>query len=848
MGVRGLRTDEQGYEKAQDGTIYWTLSLYIEPEKVALAAGLDEGKRVEPEKFRAVQRRHFPSLALANAIDPLMNDIADREMQGKVQEFLLAAIDDRDIVYDDLIQAGVAIRAHKDLTFTVPDSISWTTEGVKFHAHPEGLGDERAVRLRRFWLSHNNGALSYHLSFSHYYGGDYLDKTGQLRPGYDPSTYYFLSMLQKLAAPKEYALESTAANPDPVADVFGEADLDIDPLDKIRVRSTGLNAGALSKETKGEKFWPFVSSMFDEDAHALFARLTEQTGTRPKFGPSEYADKVLERVPFIEVPGLRVPKSRFMFMLHDKRFFDRLMPIDRGTKEAAPRKRMVQEGCFDAYQDRIRALMKPTDGRLPKAVHLGHPGIEVDADESADPDYWNWVGFRKDYDEALKLGFFARRNPNIAEDKLDSEIASHWTPIKATRTGSLKRKPGQHPLSDLRAAMLAGECFQRFAFSDGYPQAPGKVPLKPPVKRDIPTFEPGRPDCLDYLFLAGFNQNIIDFMNQDTSEILDSIDPIYPENDEQSDERFFVRYANHRAMITYVPRSRSLEIGNDYIGACPYAFLIHALALHNEFLARGHEHKTMERIEQIEALIAGGARGQDAVENLPAQRLQDEAVRLDQAEIAINEAKLAEFSQYERFRHANPFRYDTERDVFKTLEQLRGISRKQAALALAIKSLEDHASDLSRRQQLQADSKRRDEEQAKKDREDEAARQQKIVDDDAARRGVWLNILLGMTGFFGAGQMFYWIGEKTSGKAGGGPDHPTALATIVGHRGPSSNIGNSILAATEIVMTVTLVAFMIMLGKILWDARSQIFSPKRKPENSAGTTASDAPADVRRKS
>ena len=33
-------------------------------------------------------------------------------------------------------------------------------------------------------------------------------------------------------------------------------------------------------------------------------------------------------------------------------------------------------------------------------------------------------------------------------------------------------------------------------------------------------------------------------------------------------------------MITYVPKSRSLETGNDYIGACPYAFLIHALALH----------------------------------------------------------------------------------------------------------------------------------------------------------------------------------------------------------------------------------------------------------------------------
>ena len=68
----------------------------------------------------------------------------------------------------------------------------------------------------------------------------------------------------------------------------------------------------------------------------------------------------------------------------------------------------------------------------------------------------------------------------------------------------------------------------------------------------------------------------------------------------------------------------------------------------------------------------------------------------NQAAVTFNQAKLAEFAQYERFRHANPFRYDTERDVFKKLEELRGVSRKNKALSLAIQSLEDHASDLAR--------------------------------------------------------------------------------------------------------------------------------------------------------
>ena len=75
--------------------------------------------------------------------------------------------------------------------------------------------------------------------------------------------------------------------------------------------------------------------------------------------------------------------------------------------------------------------------------------------------------------------------------------------------------------------MRAGECFQRYAFDDRAPSRPlAERALPAPVKHHIPAFEAHRADCLDYLFLAGFNQNIIDFMNQDTSEILDSIDPI----------------------------------------------------------------------------------------------------------------------------------------------------------------------------------------------------------------------------------------------------------------------------------------------------------------------------------
>jgi hypothetical protein len=778
MTVRGERPETDDYEQARSGALYWTLSLYIGPDRVAEALNLAPGERIEPPVFRRTQRNHLPSLALGHAIDPLMNDIADREIRGELQEFLLSTADDAGI--KNLDEAALAIRSHEDLIFSLPKSVSWTTEGVRFHAHPPGMDDDRLVRLRRFWLSHNDGSLSYHLSFSHYYGGGYVDAEGRRRSGYDPSTYYFLSLLQKLAAPKEYVLDPqrlkpAEADPHPFLDVFSETKLDIGPLDDIRVRRATGPEGQAPVQVEAQRFWPFVRTVFERDAVRLFPRLAAELDPSKPPRPG-FETRLLELAPVMETPGLKAPKSRFMFMLHDERFFDRLMPVDEATKIPAPRKRMVQPLCYDPYQDRIRALTKPVNGRPPKAVHLGAPPAGTKAGERADPEFWNWVERRADYEAALEDGVFVRRNPTPDPARGDE---GRWLPIS-------DRATPQARMADFVEAMRTGQAVQIKAFRKPN-EAEARPRLETPIEHHLPAFEIARADCLDYLFLAGFNQNIIDFMNQDTSEILDSIDPIYPDSSEQSDERFFVRYANHRAMITYVPKSRSLEIGNDYIGACPYAFLIHALALHNEFLAREHEQKTMARIDRIEALVDERAPADDPrIRALADREPLDGEDRLSQAEFAINQAKLAEFAQYERFRHANPFRYDTERDVFKKLEELRGVSRKNKALSLAIQSLEDHASDLARRQQKKADMA------------------QKAADDEAAERGQLLNLLLGMTGVFGAGQMFYWIGEKTAG----GEDRQVGKAReLFGLLPKRVETGDWILSATEVLMTLALALF-----------------------------------------
>ena len=78
------------FDRAYDGTAYWTLSLYVDAER--LAGVYNKDLREDPGKtLRAAQLRHLPSFALRNAIDPLFNDIADRDFFGRPRDFLFAA-------------------------------------------------------------------------------------------------------------------------------------------------------------------------------------------------------------------------------------------------------------------------------------------------------------------------------------------------------------------------------------------------------------------------------------------------------------------------------------------------------------------------------------------------------------------------------------------------------------------------------------------------------------------------------------------------------------------------------------------------------------------------------------
>ncbi|MDZ4759529.1 MAG: hypothetical protein SGJ21_00465 [Alphaproteobacteria bacterium] len=571
MADTASRTDEtapERFEAASDRALYWTVSFYIAPAELpdAIRRALGAALAASPgdtASLRSIQSADPASRELSDAIEPLFNDISDRERLGRV---------------DDHLFAVAPANACTDILISAPETIAWETEGVRFEASPGAIGPQ-PVRQRRFWYIHKNGAVSWHLSF-------------RLDYQHSPAHFYFISMLQKVLAPKEFR-PAGGARIDAGLHVHAPppGGTGIAPLDTVRVSGPGLDEAP---------FWNAVAHWFAADAPHLFDRLARADVWRRGNG-ALLADPfrvLIRREAFLEIPGLTMPRFRFMFFFQDKDFFRRLLPpMNPETGRPVPRSSMVQEQC---YQPFLQAIAERKSASA-DAVKL-------------DAGYWTWATTRPDYVEDRRL----------------------------------------HP-----ALMEAAQ-------------------------KTIPAWEDDtRPDCLVYLFLSGFNQNIIDFMNQDASEILDSTDPIYPRTEDQSSERFFVRFANARALTSYVRSSRSLEAGNDFIGTCPYAFLIHALAVHNEFLARDYERATHDLIGDV-------------------KRLND-AHKLNDAAERFYEFRIGPFTDFFNDRYDNVFRYDTEADVFGEVEQRRGTERKTRYLEGIVSNLEKQTADLQARIQKRED-------------------------------------------------------------------------------------------------------------------------------------------------
>lgn len=182
---------------------------------------------------------------------------------------------------------------------------------------------------------------------------------------------------------------------------------------------------------------------------------------------------------------------------------------------------------------------------------------------------------------------------------------------------------------------------------------------------------------LDYYFLAGFFNNIIDFLSQDTSEVKDGTDPVYPEPGSPSSEEYFIVYATKNTIFEIVSSSRSLDVGRDYIGNCPYLFLVHIMALHNEQLTAMFEKDVVELFDKLESSGLGGGMHKNISTQSMLKLLQE-----------FRRFKVKAFSEIHKHLYTNVFRYDTERIFYTSIENIRGTSSRRQYWSEIIEKIE----------------------------------------------------------------------------------------------------------------------------------------------------------------
>lgn len=159
-------------------------------------------------------------------------------------------------------------------------------------------------------------------------------------------------------------------------------------------------------------------------------------------------------------------------------------------------------------------------------------------------------------------------------------------------------------------------------------------------------------EALALIFLSGFLQNIIDFLEQDHLEYTDAIEPLYPAPGAKDDPHFLL-YATQDSVFEIVKSSRSLDRGSDYIGLCPYLFLVHLTLFHEESLVKRFEGLARELAERIKQ------RSLDLDKASPED--------LHKIVTTFNKGRLKIFDEVARYLHINTFLYGTEQAFYKAV-------------------------------------------------------------------------------------------------------------------------------------------------------------------------------------
>jgi hypothetical protein len=190
------------------------------------------------------------------------------------------------------------------------------------------------------------------------------------------------------------------------------------------------------------------------------------------------------------------------------------------------------------------------------------------------------------------------------------------------------------------------------------------------------------PEVQSLLFLSGFSKQVQDFLRQDHSEVSDGSEPIYPPSESREESPYWLLLASKSAAYEVVRSSRSVELGRDYIGTCPYLLLVHLLVLHDESLTRQLQGRVEALVDQTTTKLPSIGR---QLKSDPYQATQS----LKELLYVYRQERMLIFAEVERFAHDNVFRYRTEQAFFALIEEGQGIRQRRERWTRLLGQLSD---------------------------------------------------------------------------------------------------------------------------------------------------------------
>lgn len=187
----------------------------------------------------------------------------------------------------------------------------------------------------------------------------------------------------------------------------------------------------------------------------------------------------------------------------------------------------------------------------------------------------------------------------------------------------------------------------------------------------------------DIFSFSGLTQNVLDYKEQDISEIRDSLTPAF--NDDE-----IKIFSNPNQLIEVTAASRSFAEGLRFIGTCPYFYLLHIFLFHNEVVLQRWAKNVAKAYEEVNSIRA-------EIQKLNGSKLTREMRKEIRSLISsFVEIRLNVMTNIRSNSFPNTFRYETERRAFQNCSESRNLENNKKYWTEVLENCEQSVNDLAR--------------------------------------------------------------------------------------------------------------------------------------------------------